>query len=113
MDAKRLARIGKGYARHWRERKGQAIQALKEMQTDGTPWNERTVAHVTNMKVVELACAEERAKSAPASLTLNLGMVRMPVAIPNHDQWEAFAQSADRPAIEAIVVEPEEDGEKE
>lgn len=112
-DLKKLARIGKSFPRRWRERVGKAVDELARMQNDSTPWSERTVAHSTNLKVIELAAAEERAKKQATSLTLNLGMVRIPVAIPNQDQWEAFAQSADRPALEAVVIEPDDNDDPE
>lgn len=109
-DPQKEQRLADALAKRWRKRKRQALDDLATMQGDQTPWTERTVAHVTTLKVVELAAAEARAQQATTNVNVNLGFVRMPAAIEDRNQWEAFAQQVDRQALEAVEVKPEDKG---
>lgn len=94
-----------------------AFKHVKEIQEgtrdDGVSWADRPVVTAVNMKLIELAAAQERARQASSAPTAVFGVVMMQPRIESAEAWEAYAkQVAEKPQtidVEALSAVPTED----
>lgn len=113
-NAAKEARLKEYCDREWLRVQKRAIDNVKAMQKDvSTPWNDRSVANVTNLKVFEGYGAERRARIGADAAPRQLTVVTVVPQIADPAQWEAEMRQINAgkpPVLEIQEVKPPEEG---